>query len=64
MDRLAAQCRKRMGKKFRKSLGMFNYKVKEYGIKKIRQPGAVPLDLKVKYLRVASGERRKATTTR
>ena len=31
---------------------MFNFKVKEYGIKKIRQPGAIPLEVKLKYMRV------------
>lgn len=44
-----------MGKTFRKTLGMFNYKVKEYGIKPIRNPGAIPLDIKLKYLRVETG---------
>lgn len=51
MDRLGALCRKRMGKTFRKRLGMFNYKVKEYGVKKIKSPGVIPLDVKLKYLR-------------
>ena len=52
MDRLLDQCRKRMGKSFRKSLGMFNYKVKEYGIGKIRKPGVIPLDTYLKHKRV------------
>jgi hypothetical protein len=52
MNRLGDQCRKRVGKAFRKKLGMFNYKVKEYGIKKIRSPGSVPLDVKLRYMKV------------
>lgn len=52
MNRLGDQCRKRVGLAFRKKLGMFNYKVKEPGVKKIRNPGAVPLDVKVRYLKV------------
>jgi hypothetical protein len=51
MDRLGALCRGR-GRSFRKSLGMFNFKVKEQGIKPIRKPGAIPLQTKVKLLRV------------
>jgi hypothetical protein len=54
MNRLLDQCRirKGIGKEFRKRLGMFNYKVKEYGVKKIKSPGVIPLEVKVRLMKV------------
>lgn len=53
MNRLLDQCRRKgSGKAFRKQLGMFNHKVKEYGMRPIRSPGVIPLDVKVKLLKV------------
>ena len=54
MERIAQLSRRRMGKSYRKRLGMFNYKVKTYGIRKIKKPDQVPLEEKVKLLKVSN----------
>jgi hypothetical protein len=48
-DVIVPPFRKRMGKSFRKSLGVFSYKV---GDKTHKKPGVIPLDIKQKLLQV------------
>jgi hypothetical protein len=52
MNVLGDLARRRTGLTFRKKLGMFNYKVKSYGLGRVRKPGVIPLNLKVRYLEV------------
>lgn len=52
MKRLESSVRRRMGKSFRKKLGIFNYKITDKWIKKHKRPDQVPLKTKIELLKV------------
>lgn len=37
---------------------MFNNKVKEYGVKKLKNPGAIPVDVKVRLMKVDGAKKK------